>query len=112
MLKIGLSGSQLMRKYFKRVSNTGPNGYTEVRFSSERNNTHGRIDLLFNIMQSPELDAIYGIHPMAEEIQHVLDTDKEGSSLLSSWVLGQLSDVALLSELMHQLFTFYLWSIV
>jgi len=44
-------------------------------------------------------------------IQHMLDTDKEVRERLSPWVIGCFSDLALLSEVMHQLFIFYPWSV-
>jgi len=63
ILKSGFPGSPLMRQNYLRISDTGAEGYAKVKFrNDDRSSSEGRLHMLFEIMQSPQLDFIHGVH--------------------------------------------------
>lgn len=95
-LETGLPMSPRLRHRYRWLGNEVEGEWQMLPGSSE---AERRVDSLFDAIRIPSSQQLHGLQGLVQEVQYMIDTDAEANQYMDSWIMGQFSDVALLSEL-------------
>lgn len=113
MLRACIPGSPPLRHAYRRKGAMCISARPEISFQGRRGTKESLIHFLIDMLTT-EGEVEQGLHSMdamTQEIQYLMDTDKEAARLISPLMATYFSDVALLNEVNLQIFRLYPWSI-
>lgn len=110
-LQMGIPASLPLRSYFDRVQQPNESVIElKHRGSLVANKTREHLMLILFTLWDHQMLQLVGLHPLMDELERLVQTDRGVKELLSPWVMSTISDLSVMSECQHQICHFEPWA--